>query len=329
MINKLIAKIRKTNAPIVVGLDPMLNYVPEHIRKAAFGQFGETLEGAAEAIWQYNKGIVDAVCDLVPAVKPQIAMYEQFGIPGLAAFRKTVDYCKEKDLVVIGDVKRGDIGSTSEAYAVGHLGKVQVGSRMLEGFGEEFATVNPYLGSDGVKPFLKVCAEEKKGIFVLVKTSNPSSGELQDRLVKAAWKTGEDRNGETEERPLYEVVGRYVAAWGEQCMPAEGAYSYVGAVVGATYPEQGRLLRRIMPKAFILVPGYGAQGGKGADLVHFFNEDGLGAIINSSRGIIAAYQQEQYARFGEYGYADASRAAASKIRFSRAVHGGSMITTPE
>lgn len=304
MINKLIAKIRKTNAPIVVGLDPTMKFVPEHLKKAAFAELGETLEGAAEAIWQYNRGIVDAVCDLVPAVKPQIAMYEQFGIPGLIAFRKTVDYCREKGLVVIGDVKRGDIGSTSESYALAHLGKVQVGSAFYSGFGEDFATVNPYLGSDGVKPFLKVCAQEGKGIFVLVKTSNPSSGELQDRLVK----------GDGQERPLYEIVGEYVAAWGEECMPAEGAYSNVGAVVGATYPEQGRVLRRIMPRAFILVPGYGAQGGRGADLVHFFNEDGLGAIINSSRGIIAAYQQEKYARFGEQGYADAARAAVLDMK---------------
>ena len=295
MINRLISKIRQTNAPIVVGLDPMMKFVPEYIKKNAFKEHGETLEGAAEAIWQYNKGIVDAIYDLVPAVKPQVAMYEQFGIPGMIAFKKTVDYCKEKGLVVIGDIKRGDIGSTSEAYAVGHLGKVQVGSNSFAGFDEDFVTVNPYLGSDGVKPFTKICAEEKKGIFVLVKTSNPSSGEFQDRLVDG--------------KPLYELVGEQVAAWGAECMPDEGDYSYVGAVVGATYPEQGRLLRKVMPKTFILVPGYGAQGGKGADLVHFFNEDGLGAIINSSRGIIAAYQQEQYAAYGETGYADASRAA--------------------
>ncbi len=306
MIQKLIQKIQKTNAPIVVGLDPTLKFVPEYIKQAAFEEYGETLEGAAEAVWQYNKGIVDAVCDLVPAVKPQIAMYEQFGIPGLAAFKKTVDYCKGKDLVVIADVKRGDIGSTSEAYAVGHLGGVQVGSKFCRGFDEDFVTVNPYLGSDGIKPFLKVCAEEKKGIFVLVKTSNPSSGELQDRLVKGA--------GENGERPLYEIVGEQVAAWGAEYMPEEGNYSYVGAVVGATYPEQGRILRELMPRAFILVPGYGAQGGKGADLVHFFREDGLGAIINSSRGIIAAYQQEKYARFGERGYADAARAAVLDMR---------------
>ena len=297
MINKLISNIRKTNAPIVVGLDPMLNYIPEHIQKKAFAEFGETLEGAAEAIWQYNKGIVDATFDLIPAVKPQIAMYEQFGIPGLIAYKKTVEYCKSKDLVVIGDIKRGDIGSTSAAYAVGHLGQVQVGSKKYAGFDEDFATVNPYLGSDGVKPFMDVCKEEKKGIFVLAKTSNPSSGEFQDRVIDG--------------RPLYELVGEKVAQWGDELM-GDG-YSYVGAVVGATYPEMGKVLRKIMPKTFILVPGYGAQGGKGADLVHFFNEDGLGAIVNSSRGIIAAYKQEKYKEFGAENYADASRAAVKDM----------------
>lgn len=297
MINKLISNIRKTNAPIVVGLDPMLNYIPEHIQKKAFAEFGETLEGTAEAIWQYNKGIVDATFDLIPAVKPQIAMYEQFGIPGLIAYKKTVEYCKSKDLVVIGDIKRGDIGSTSAAYAVGHLGQVQVGSKKYAGFDEDFATVNPYLGSDGVKPFMDVCKEEKKGIFVLVKTSNPSSGEFQDRVIDG--------------RPLYELVGEKVAQWGDELM-GDG-YSYVGAVVGATYPEMGKVLRKIMPKTFILVPGYGAQGGKGADLVHFFNEDGLGAIVNSSRGIIAAYKQEKYKEFGAENYADASRAAVKDM----------------
>ena len=298
MINKLISKIKETNAPIVVGLDPMMKFIPSQIKEAAFKEFGETLEGAAEAIWQYNKGLVDAIYDLVPAVKPQIAMYEQFGIPGMIAFKKTVDYCKEKDLVVIGDIKRGDIGSTSEAYAVGHLGKVQVGSKSYYGFDEDFATVNPYLGSDGVNPFIKVCKEEKKGLFILVKTSNPSSGEFQDRLIDG--------------RPLYEIVGEKVAQWGADCMGDE--YSYIGAVVGATSPEMGKVLRKVMPKSYILVPGYGAQGGKGADLVHFFNEDGLGAIVNSSRGIIAAYQQEKYAQLGEAAYADAARAAVLDMR---------------
>lgn len=297
MIEKLIANIKRTKAPIVVGLDPMLNYIPEHIQKKAFAEFGETLEGAAEAIWQYNKEIVDHTYDLIPAVKPQIAMYEQFGIEGLKAFKKTVDYCKEKGLVVIGDVKRGDIGSTSAAYATAHLGKVQVGSKTYAAFDEDFATVNPYLGSDGIKPFLDVCKEEKKGIFVLVKTSNPSSGEFQDRLIDG--------------KPLYELVGEKVAQWGEECMGE--SYSYVGAVVGATYPEMGKVLRKVMPKSYILVPGYGAQGGKGADLVHFFNEDGLGAIVNSSRGIIAAYKQEKYAKYGAEHFGEASRAAVEDM----------------
>lgn len=293
MINQLVNQIKKKDAPVVVGLDPMLDYVPEHLLRAAFEQYGETLEGAAEAIWQFNKGIVDAAYELIPAVKPQVAMYEQFGVPGIAAFKKTVDYCKEKGLVVIGDVKRGDIGSTSTAYAVGHLGKVTVGSKQYYGFDEDFVTVNPYLGSDGVNPFVEVCREEKKGIFVLVKTSNPSSGEFQDRLLDG--------------KPLYELVAEKVNEWGSQCMGEE--YSYVGCVVGATYPEMGKVLRKIMPKTYILVPGYGAQGGKASDLAPYFNEDGLGAIVNSSRGIICAYKQEKYAGFGAENYADASRQA--------------------
>lgn len=293
MISRLIDRIATLQAPIVVGLDPMLSYIPEQVQKAAFEEYGETLAGAAEAIWQYNKAIVDATYDLIPAVKPQIAMYEQFGVEGVQAYQKTVDYCKSKGLVVIGDIKRGDIGSTSEAYAVGHLGTVQVGSKTYAGFNEDFATVNPYLGSDGVKPFLKVCNECDKGIFVLVKTSNPSSGEFQDQLVDGT--------------PLYELVAKKVVAWGEESM--DGAYSNVGCVVGATYPEMGKVLRKLMPKTYILVPGYGAQGGKAEDLVHYFNADGLGAIVNSSRGIIAAYKQEKYARFGAEHYADASRQA--------------------
>lgn len=298
MINKLVDKIKKTEAPIVVGLDPMLSYVPEHILNKAFDEYGKNLEGAAEAIWQYNKGIVDAVYDLIPAVKPQIAMYEQFGIPGLIAFKKTVDYCKEKDLVVIGDIKRGDIGSTSAAYATGHIGKVVIDGQTFRGFDEDFITVNPYLGTDGIKPFADVCKEEKKGMFILVKTSNPSSGEFQDRLIDG--------------KPLYEHVARKVVEWGADVMG--DSYSYIGAVVGATYPEMGKVLRELMPKSYILVPGYGAQGGKGKDLVHFFNEDGLGAIVNSSRGIIAAYKQDKYSQFGSEAYADASRQAVLDMK---------------
>ena len=297
MINTLIKKIQEKNAPIVVGLDPMMNYIPEHIQKAAFEEHGETLKGAAEAIWVYNKGIIDATYDLIPAVKPQIAMYEQFGIEGLIAFHKTCAYAKEKGLVVIGDIKRGDIGSTSTAYAVGHLGKVKVGSKAFSGFDEDFVTVNPYLGTDGVKPFVDVCKEENKGIFVLVKTSNPSSGEFQDKLVDG--------------RPLYELVAEKVVEWGNECMG--DTYSNVGCVVGATYPEMGKVLRKLMPKTYILVPGYGAQGGKGSDLKPFFNEDKLGAIVNSSRGIIAAYKSEKYQQFGSENYNDASRKAVEDM----------------
>ena len=297
MINKLTENIRRTKAPVVVGLDPMLSYVPEAVQKKAFEEFGETLEGAAEAIWQFNKAIVDAVCDLIPAVKPQAAMYEQFGVPGMAAYEKTISYCQSKGLVVIGDIKRGDIGSTSEAYAAGHLGRVQVGSHTFSGFHEDFATVNPYLGSDGVRPFMKVCEKEKKGIFVLVKTSNPSSGEFQDRLVDG--------------RPLYEHVGEMVDKWSRELMGEE--WSYVGAVVGATYPEMGKALRDIMPKSYILVPGYGAQGGTAEDLKNFFDSDGMGAIVNSSRGIICAWQKETYAKYGGAAFADASRKAVEDM----------------
>lgn len=293
MVSKLIEKIQKTKAPICVGLDPMLSYIPEHVTKKAYEQYGETLEGAAEAIWQFNKEIVDATADLIPSVKPQIAMYEQFGIEGLKAYDKTVKYCQQKGLVVIGDVKRGDIGSTSTAYATGHIGRVQVGNTVCTGFNTEYITVNPYLGTDGVKPFVDVCNEYDRGIFVLVKTSNPSSGEFQDRLIDG--------------RPLYELVAEKVVEWGEASM--DGAYSNVGAVVGATYPEMSRVLRKLMPRTYFLVPGYGAQGGTAEDLKYCFNEDGLGAVVNSSRGIIAAYKKEPYAKFGADHFAEASRQA--------------------
>ncbi len=298
MINVLVEGIKKKQAPILVGLDPMLSYIPQYLQQEAIKEHGETLEAAAEAVWRYNKEIVDAICDIVPAVKPQSAMYEQFGIPGLSVFQRTVEYCKEKGLVVIGDVKRGDIGSTSAAYAAGHLGKVQVGSTKLSVFDEDFITVNPYLGSDGIQPFIDVCREEKKGIFILVKTSNPSSGEFQDQKI----------NG----KPLYELVGEHVAEWAESCMG--DAYSYVGAVVGATYPEMGGVLRKVMPKSYILVPGYGAQGGTAKELAPYFNEDGLGAIVASSRGIIAAYRQPAYEKYGEHGFAEAARQAALAMK---------------
>ena len=302
MIQKLISGIKEKNSPIVVGLDPQLGFVPEQILNKYYNEMGYTLEAVAEAIYEYNVGIMDATYDLIPAVKPQVAMYEQFGVPGVIAFKKTVDYAHKKGLVVIGDIKRGDIGSTSGAYALGHIGEVELGGKKICPFDEDIVTVNPYLGSDGVKPFIDVCKENDRGIFVLVKTSNPSSGEFQDRVISE----GDDKG-----RPLYETVAEKVAEWGQDSM--DGDYSNVGAVVGATYPEMGVRLRKLMPKAYILVPGYGAQGGSGKDLKGFFNEDGLGAIVNSSRGIIAAYKNDKYASFGAEGYADASRAAVEDM----------------
>lgn len=293
MINKLIERIRELEAPISVGLDPMVAYIPNHIIKQGYGMKGENLEGLTEAVWIYNKGIIDAVYDLVPAVKPQIAMYEQFGPEGIMVYKRTVEYARKKGLIVIGDVKRGDIGTTSQAYATGHLGKITVGGKEYRGFDEDFITLNPYLGSDGILPFIDVCREEKKGLFILVKTSNPSSGEFQDKTLDG--------------RPLYELVGEKVAEWGELLMG--DTYSYIGAVVGATYPEVGKRLRKLMPKTFILVPGYGAQGGKAEDLKYYFDREGSGAIVNSSRGIIAAHKLPRYEAYGEKAYADAARQA--------------------
>ena len=277
MIQRLIEKIQKTKAPICVGLDPMLGFIPEEILKKSFQEFGETMEGAADAIWNFNKQIVDHTWDLIPCVKPQIAMYEQFGIEGLKVYERTVRYCQDKGLLVIGDAKRGDIGSTSAAYATAHLGKVKIGESLCRGFDTDFLTVNPYLGTDGIKPFTDICKAEDKGLFVLVKTSNPSSGEFQDQKINGV--------------PLYELVADKVVEWGQDSM--DNGYSNVGAVVGATYPEMSAVLRKKMPHTYFLVPGYGAQGATAQDLKPCFHEDGLGAIVNSSRGIIAAYRQEK------------------------------------
>lgn len=298
MIEKLVERIKKLEAPIVVGLDPTLNFVPGFLLDKAVNEKGETLEAAADAIFEFNKKIVDAVYDLIPAVKPQIAMYEQFGIPGLMAYKQTVDYCHEKGLLVIGDAKRGDIGSTSTAYAIGHLGKVKICGTEIAPIDTDFLTINPYMGSDSVVPFVEECKKNDKGLFILVKTSNPSSGEFQDQKVG--------------KKAVYELVGKKVDEWGAELV--KNGYSDVGAVVGATYPEMGEVLREIMPKAYILVPGYGAQGGTAAELKSFFNKDGLGAIVNSSRGIIAAFKQEKYAEYGAEGFAEAARAAVIDMK---------------
>ncbi len=298
MIEKLVERIKKLEAPIVVGLDPTLNFVPGFLLDKAINEKGETLEAAADAIFEFNKKIVDAVYDLIPAVKPQIAMYEQFGIPGLMAYKQTLDYCHEKGLLVIGDAKRGDIGSTSTAYAIGHLGKVKIGSTEIAPIDTDFLTINPYMGSDSVVPFVEECKKHDKGLFILVKTSNPSSGEFQDQKIG--------------KKAVYELVGKKVDEWGAELV--RNGYSDVGAVVGATYPEMGEVLREIMPKAYILVPGYGAQGGTAAELKPFFNKDGLGAIVNSSRGIIAAYTQDKYGEYGAEGFAEAARAAVIDMK---------------
>ena len=309
MIQKLMDAIRSKDAPVVVGLDPNLAFVPDYLQDEARERVLQesasseertdedtlALRAAAEAVWQFNKAIVDEVSDLVPAVKPQIAMYEQFGLPGLEVYDRTVRYCREKGLFIIGDVKRGDIGSTSASYAKAHIGRIGIRGRQIPVFDVDFATVNPYLGSDGIMPFVDVCNECDKGIFVLVKTSNPSSGEFQDVCTQDG-------------TPMYELVGSMVRKWGESSM--DGRYSNVGAVVGATWPEQGERLRKLMPTTFILAPGYGAQGASAKDLSAFFDENGEGAIVNSSRGIIAAYTKEAYSSYGSEGFAKAARAAA-------------------
>ena len=277
MINKLVEKIQKTHAPIVVGLDPMLDYIPKQVQRKAFEEFGETLEGAAEAVWQFNKAIIDQIADLIPAVKPQIAMYEQFGVEGIACYIKTIAYAKEMGLLVIGDIKRSDIASTAEAYANGHIGKVKIEENQFEIYREDFVTLNPYLGWDSIEPYLQHCKDFQKGLFILVKTSNPNSGQLQDLKVNGV--------------KLYERVGELTEDWGT---PFQGKYGYssIGAVVGATHAKQAEDLRKKLPHTFFLVPGYGAQGATAEDLSVCFDKEGLGAIVNSSRGIIAIKKEK-------------------------------------
>ena len=274
----MIEGIRRTGNPTVAGLDPKLSYIPAYIREQAFAEHGETLEGAAAAILTYNKALIDALCDVVPAVKPQAAYYEMYGWPGVKTLAETIAYAKQKGMFVITDGKRNDIGTTMEAYATAHLGKTAVGSQMLTAFGGDALTVNGYLGSDGIRPLLGVCREQDAGIFVLVKTSNPSSGELQDREIDG--------------KSVYRTMGDKCEAWGEE-LPGKYGYSGVGAVVGATYPEQLSELRAALPHTYFLVPGYGAQGGGAKDVAGAFDKDGLGAIVNSSRGILCAWQKEE------------------------------------
>ncbi len=296
VMDRLDAEVRKKQAPVVVGLDPQLSLIPDPVKRIPFIEYGRTLEGAAEAIRIFNEGIIDAVADIVPAVKPQIAMYEQFGIPGLQAYLHTIEYAKSRGLLVIGDVKRGDIGSTSAAYSAAHIGRVDIDGESVPVFDEDFATVNPYLGTDGIRPFLEDCKAFDKGLFVLVKTSNPSSGEIQDQRLHGR---------KADAKLVYEHVAGLVETWGKE-LPGE-RYSSVGAVVGATYPKLGAKLRGEMPDTFFLVPGYGAQGAKAKDLTGYFDADGGGAIVNSSRGIIGAWQKPEYAGMP---FATAARMAA-------------------
>lgn len=305
IIDKLIEKIKETQNPTVVGLDPRLDYVPEHIKEEAFAKHGETLQAVAQAFYAFNRRLIDALYDIVPAVKPQIAMYEQYGYEGIRAFIDTIAYAKEKGLIVIGDVKRSDIASTAEAYADGHIGRVNTGKHTQEVYREDFITLNPYLGFDSIEPYLENCKKYEKGLFILVKTSNPHSGELQDLMVER-----EGRGGET----LYETVGELVAKWGKELIGVHG-FSEVGAVVGATHREQAKRLRARMPDTFFLVPGYGAQGGTAEDIEPCYRQDGLGVIVNSSRGIIAAYQNERYrTAFGPEDFAGAARQAALDMK---------------
>lgn len=272
----LIEKIIKTNNPTVMGLDPILDYVPEKIKNDAVKKYGDTFKAAGEALYEYNKALIDSVADLIPAVKPQSAFYEMYGIEGMIALEKTIAYAKEAGLYVILDVKRNDIGNTAGAYAKAFLGKTQLFGHCESATPVDCVTVNPYLGTDGIEPFVKEAVEADKSMFILVKTSNKSSGDFQDL----------DMGGKT----LYLTVGKKVEEWGEQYR-SESGYSPCGAVVGATYPAQLTELRVALPHTFFLIPGYGAQGGAAKDIEGAFDNNGLGAIVNSSRALMCAYKK--------------------------------------
>lgn len=295
--DRLIANIRDKQNPTVAGLDPKLDYIPAYIKAAAFEKYGKNLEGAAAALLEFNKGLIDALCDIVPAVKPQAAYYEMYGWYGVRTLAETIAYAREKGMFVITDAKRNDIGTTMEAYAKAHIGSTDIEGETVQAFGGDAVTVNGYLGTDGIKPLLEICKNDDKGIFVLVKTSNPSSGELQDRVLD---------DGMT----VYRTMGKMCEGWGSEAM-GESGYSSVGAVVGATYTEQLGELRAALPHTFFLVPGYGAQGGGAKDVAPAFDENGRGAIINSSRGIMCAWKKEGC---DEKDYAQAARREALRMR---------------
>lgn len=296
-LDRLIEKIAEKQNPTVAGLDPKLEYVPASIKEKCFAKYGKTLDGAAAALFEFNKALIDSLYDIVPAIKPQAAYYEMYGWQGVKALCDTIEYAKSKGMFVITDGKRNDIGSTMEAYAAAHLGTTEVGGELVEAFGADALTVNGYLGTDGIKPLASICKEKDKGIFVLVKTSNPSSGELQDMKL------------DTDET-VYEHMGKMCEAWGSELMGKHG-YSAVGAVVGATYPQQLLEMRAKAKHTFFLVPGYGAQGGGADDVKNAFDKNGLGAVINSSRGIMCAWKKQG---LSEDDFALAARNEAIRMR---------------
>lgn len=296
-MDELIQKIKQTNNPTVMGLDPRYEIIPDGIKK----KYSQDIKGACAAILEFNKALIDTTYDIIPAIKPQIAFYEMFGVEGIKVFQETCEYAKQKEMIVIADIKRGDIGSTAAGYSNAYLGKTLLLNKEESIFDVEFVTVNPYLGIDGVKPFIEDCIKYGKGIFILVKTSNPSSGELQDLKTQ----DGEE---------IYKKVGRLVNEWGKELI-GENGYSSVSAVVGATYPKQLQELREIMPNAYFLIPGYGAQGGKAQDIALGFDEKGLGGIVNASRSLMCAYQSEQWKNtYTQEQFAQATRAEAIRMR---------------
>lgn len=300
-IDRLIRNIKRTNNPTVVGLDPKLEYIPDVIKEKSFKEYGSGLAGVANGILSFNKALIDSVYDIVPAVKPQLAYYEMYGVEGIRAFAQTCEYAKSKGLIVIVDGKRNDIGTTAQAYSGAYLGKVPTGDKEKQVYNIDALTVNAYLGYDGIKPFIEDCEKYEKGIFILVKTSNKSSGQMQDIVAQDG-------------KHIYEKMAELVDEWGSGDL-GEYGYSSIGAVVGATWPEQAKVLRQIMKKAYILVPGYGAQGGTAADAVSSFNSDGLGAIINASRSIMCAWKSEKWSqRYDESGFDSAAREEAIRMR---------------
>jgi len=298
VIDALADRIIELKNPTVVGLDPRFDMLPKFLRDEMTDAYGETPKAAAEAFYEFNRRIIDKIYDIVPAVKPQIAMYEQYGADGIAAYQRTIAHAKSRGMIVIGDVKRGDIASTASAYSDGHIGAVTVGSATHRVFDTDFITINPYLGYDAVEPFLDNCKRYGKGLFVLVKTSN-ASADVQDLI--------------TERGPVYEVVAELVGKWGAGLTGRHG-YSSVCAVVGATHPAQARRIREILPNAFFLVPGYGSQGGRAEDLAACFDKKGLGVVVNNSRGIIFAYRDKYKDEYGEAGFDAAARQACIDMR---------------